>query len=131
LRLFLAFDLLPIEFDLSGRVYLPIAKDMGMSSHHFFAHALQYLLHLKLVLFSIEAGQENRHEDQIAKLFRDLLGSVVIHCIHQFIDFLEEVAFDGGWRLLAIPRAAVLGSQLGYEIQQPLEFFSGLGHFVS
>ena len=108
--LFLAFNLLPIEFDLPGRVYLAIAKDVGMPSHHFLAHSLQYLLHLKLVLFSIEAGQENRHEDQIAKLFRDLIGSVVIHCIHQFIDFLKEVAFDGSRRLLTIPRAAVLGS---------------------
>ncbi len=86
--LFLALNLLPIKFDLQGRVYLTIAKDMGMSSHHFLAHSLQYLLHLKLVLFSVEAGQENRHEDQIAKFFSDLIGSVVIHRIHQFIDFL-------------------------------------------
>jgi hypothetical protein len=105
-----------------------VPEHVGMAADHLLRRLAKDFIQAQGPLLSIEVGQKEEHEQQIAQLFGHMGGGAVVHRIHDLIGLLEDVALHGFRGLFAVPGTAVGPAKARYELNQPLKLYAGLSH---
>src|SRR2546426_12339732 len=76
-----------------------------MASDHLVVQATDHVLHRELVALGGDLRMEDHLEEQIPKLFQEMLAAGVER-VEDLIGLFEEARLEGARRLLRIPRAS-------------------------
>src|SRR2546426_12131683 len=102
-----------------------------MASDHLVVQATDHVLHRELVALGGDLRMEDHLEEQIPKLFQEMLAAGVERVEH-LIGLFEEVRLERARRLFAIPRASARPAEPRHDSKEALEKGTGgLGHVLT
>ena len=119
--LFGGFDFFPVGPDFVHVFDFEVAEDMRMAANEFFGDAPGYLLEIKRAALAGQLAVENHLQQQIAQFLGHFLIVARLDRVHQFVDFLDGVKAEGHVVLLAVPGAALRGTEPGHDSQKIVE----------
>ena len=96
-----------------------------MAAGHLVGEAIEDVGHRELSGLAGDLAVEHDLEQQVAELLDEVVDVVLVDGVQHLVGFLDQVRFEGGAGLLAVPRAATLAAQPGHQGEEGIEAGGG------
>ena len=106
ISLFRPLDFVPLPQHGIRRGGIRLVEHVRVPPDQFLADPPSHVVEREMAGFRRDFAVENHLQQQVAKLFLEVLVVTALDRVHRFISFLDQVRHQREVRLLRVPRAA-------------------------